>query len=155
MLKHKYLWKNSRFLFRLALPTTLLLTVSAASAKDESLIIIDYQTTFDQEIEITLNGKAIFESKLPQKWMGSWIDNIDRKDSGLKRGTNELIVRYRGTTRDKKISPLAGPKTFKVEIKRQTDRKKPETAKLLATCDGPSEVKNGSMGTKKVCFKLP
>ncbi|MBA4027185.1 MAG: hypothetical protein C0473_02985 [Cyanobacteria bacterium DS3.002] len=151
----KCLSLKSMLLLQMALPIVFLLTTLQASGKDESVVVIDYQTTFNQEIEVALNGKKLFESKLPRKWMGSWIDSIERTDSGLKHGTNELVVHYRGVVRGKGISPWAGPKTFKVEVKHQADKRRPETSKPIAICDGPSEVKAGCTGIKKVSFKLP
>lgn len=147
--------EQKRTLVSVLLAWFILLTLGASQARAGEVVVIDYTTSFEQELTLILNGKEIAKTKLPRSWMGSWVDSVKRKESGLKRGQNKLEVKYRVIKRNPQIPKGTGPNTFKVTVKLQKDQTKPSTAKTLATVNGPNPIpKVGTSSKKEAKFNL-
>lgn len=137
------------------------LVLLAPAAQAEQVVLVDFVTSYDQEVQVFVNGKQIAASNLPNRPSGTWMDILEAPDSIVNRsntvvrhGKNNIGVRYT-TVRKDPSHERSQPTPFEITVRLQPDPANARTARQILQIKGPAVVGAvGTTGTKTASFVL-
>ena len=116
------------------------------------MFLVNWQSPYNEAITIKLNGKEVGKTTPPQSVIGSYITLTADPTSGLKHGSNVVVVEYKVL----KSPETYGIDHFNVEVRLQTDPKNAKSFRQILKLDGPQDTEPaGTQGSKQGSFMLP
>ncbi len=121
-----------------------------SNGKKLPIVSIDGQTAMKLKIAVFLNGEQVAEGNPPRELM--FMSTVNEY---LQQGENQVEVRYEVVSVAPESAPY-GPKTFKVNVTKQTDWNDTASESVLVSIEGPkaNTLAVGAKGKKIQTFSF-